>query len=204
MSGWTNGTVFSLEDLRIGSMEVRRCRHTVTSRDWGHRERMLTQKRLWKDHAGKRKPGINSCLDSVMGTEKFQVEGPAWALRMEAQNYKDKREKDKVGKGRKSRGQEGARHGVCIKSQKPGPAIKVKWWTGAKDSQCLKSEVNILIIVVIYFYPSASFLWPVASYSWVREDSLWVDSTKLKSLGIFQWKRNSICFVINCPAIEAT
>ena len=34
-------------------------------------------------------------------------------------------EKDKVGKGRKSRGQEGACHGV-YQSQKPGPAIKVK------------------------------------------------------------------------------
>lgn len=102
---------------------------------------------------------------------------------MENTKLQGQAEKDKVGKGRKSRGQEGACHGV-YQSQKPGPAIKVKWWTGAKDSQCLKSEVNIIIIIVIYFYPSASFLDLVASYSWVREDSLWVDSTKLKSSDI--------------------
>ena len=44
---------------------------------------------------------------------------------MENTKLQGQAEKDKVGKGRKSRGQEGACHGV-YQSQKSGPAIKVK------------------------------------------------------------------------------
>ena len=83
--------------------------------------------------------------------------------------------KYKVGKGRKSRVQEGRCRGV-YQSEKPGPSTESKWFKGAKDSQYLKSGLNIIII--IYFYSSVPSLYLVASYSWVREYSLWVDSTK--------------------------
>ena len=51
---------FPLEDLRIGSMEVRKMPTHSYIQGSGDTERgCLIQKRLWKDHAGKRMPGIN-------------------------------------------------------------------------------------------------------------------------------------------------
>lgn len=158
MSGWTNGTVFSPwgpQDWVNGSEEDADTQ--LHPGIWGHRERMLNpEKAVERPRRKENAWDKPCCLDSVMGTGKFQVEGPAWA-KNGSTKLQGQEEKDKVGKGRKSRGQEGARQGVH-QSQKPRPTIKVKWRPGAKDSQCLKSEVNILIIVVIYFYPSASFL----------------------------------------------
>lgn len=51
------------------------------------------------------------CLDSVKGTEKFQAEGLARAKNGNTK-LQEQEEKDKVGKSRKSRGQEGTCHAV--------------------------------------------------------------------------------------------
>lgn len=69
---------FPLEDLRIWSMEVRKILTQLHPGIWERGERMLSPEKgverpRRKDNAWA-KP---CCLDSVTGTEKFQVEGPA-------------------------------------------------------------------------------------------------------------------------------
>ena len=51
---------FPLEDLRIWSMEVRKMLTYSYIQGSGNVERgCIAQKRVWKDHAGKTKPGLN-------------------------------------------------------------------------------------------------------------------------------------------------
>lgn len=51
---------FPLEDLRIWSMEVRKMlTHSYIQGSRITEKGCLTQRRVWKDHTGKRMPGIN-------------------------------------------------------------------------------------------------------------------------------------------------